>query len=65
MTMEHLFDVTLSTYGDAETREFKFGVEIVTFDGRQIADETFLTRETALAYAEGAITEFMQPYEAK
>jgi D-aminopeptidase len=68
--MDHLFDVTLSTYGDAETGEFKITAEVVgmyNFPGGVVGGQEFTgagALDAAVEWAKGAVAAFMKGTKA-
>lgn len=71
--MDHLFDVTLSNYGNSETGEFAFRVEVVdTYNqgvgGRRVLGAQEFTGTNALdeavEWTKGAVTAFMRGTQA-
>jgi hypothetical protein len=66
--MRALFDVTITSFGDDETGEFYFSARIIdrrpATDGALIGQQDAPTLNTAIAYARGAVTAFMEGTQA-
>jgi hypothetical protein len=62
--MRALFDVRITTFGDDENGEFRFLAVIIdrrsATDGALISQQETPTFSTAIAYARGAVTSFME-----